>query len=84
MPAITQFLHILHSKYKPKTSLTVKKKFGFNLVFAIIAFSIGLALLRDFDFASFTFKQPVLNSLYLVTFLFLLFFTFRKDNGKNA
>lgn len=62
----------------------MKKKFGFNLAFAIIAFPIGIALFRDIDFASFSFKQPVLNSLYLVTFLFLLFFTFKKDNSKNA
>jgi len=62
----------------------MKNKIGFNLGFAIIALPIGIALFRDFDFASFTFKRPVLNTLYLVTFLFLIYFMLKKDSSKDA
>ncbi|TWI80645.1 hypothetical protein IQ13_3324 [Lacibacter cauensis] len=62
----------------------MKNKIGFNVGFAIIALPIGIALLRDFDFAGFTFKRPALNTLYLVTFLFLIYFTLKKDSSKDA
>ncbi len=56
----------------------MKNKIGFNLVFAIIAFPIGLALYRDFDFTNFTFKKPPLDILYLITFIVSIFFMLKK------
>lgn len=61
----------------------MKNKIGFNLVFAIIAFPIGLALFRDIDFETFTFKKKVLDSLYLVTFIVLLVLTFKKATKQS-
>lgn len=61
----------------------MKDKIGFNLIFAIIAFPIGLALLRDTDFESLTFRKPALDILYLVVFITLLFLMFRKKKEKS-
>lgn len=57
----------------------MKNKIGFNLVFALIAFPIGLALLREFDFQTFTFKKTALGILYLITFIACVFFMLRKN-----
>ena len=61
----------------------MKDKIGFNLIFAIIAFPIGLALLRDTDFESLTFRKPALDILYLLVFITLLFLMFRKKKEKS-
>ena len=45
----------------------MKNKIGFNFGFALIAFPLGLALLREFDFQTFTFKKTALGILYLIT-----------------
>ena len=47
----------------------MKNKIGFNLIFAFIAFPIGLALINNFDFETFTFKNTALGFLYLITFI---------------
>ena len=47
----------------------MKNKIGFNFVFALLAFPIGLALFREFDFESFTFRKPALGFIYLITFI---------------
>lgn len=56
----------------------MKNKIGFNLLFALIAFPIGLALLREFNFDTFTFKKTGLGLLYLVTFVVCIFFMLKK------
>lgn len=61
----------------------MKNKIGFNVVFALLAFPIGLALSREFDFQTFTFKKTALGILYLVTFVACIVLTFRKRE-KNA
>jgi lipopolysaccharide export LptBFGC system permease protein LptF len=50
----------------------MKNKIGFNLTFAMLAFPIALALFREFDFATFTFKKKVLGFLYLITLIFCI------------
>ncbi|WP_028298249.1 hypothetical protein [Olivibacter sitiensis] len=57
----------------------MKHKIGFNLFPALLAFSIGLALLREFDFQSFTFRKTALGILYLIVFIFLIYLTFKKN-----
>ncbi len=57
----------------------MKDKIGFNLAFAIIAFTLGLALLREFDFQNFVFKKKVLGFLYLATFIISVYLTFKKE-----
>jgi hypothetical protein len=56
----------------------MKNKIGFNLGFALLAFPLGIALLREFDFQTFTFKKTALGILYLITFIFCIFFMLKK------
>jgi hypothetical protein len=56
----------------------MKNKIGFNFIFALLAFPIGLALLREFDFNTFTFRKTVLGFLYLTTFIFCIYFMLKK------
>lgn len=61
----------------------MKNKIGFNIGFALLAFPVGLALFREFDFESFTFKKTALGIIYLVTFIAMLFFTFKKKTKQT-
>jgi hypothetical protein len=61
----------------------MKNKLGFNLVFALIAFPIGIALFREFDLQSFTFKKTALGMLYLVTFIVLIYLTLKKSKKSS-
>lgn len=56
----------------------MKNKIGFNFGFALLAFPIGLALLREFNFETFTFKKTALGILYLILFIFCIFFMLKK------
>jgi len=57
----------------------MKNKIGFNFVFALLAFPIGLALLREFDFDNFTFRKPALGFLYLITFIATIVLMLKKN-----
>ena len=61
----------------------MKDKIGFNIGFAIIAFPIGLALLREFDFNNFVFRNKALGFIYLPTFIFSLYMTFKKKKKET-
>ena len=61
----------------------MKNRFGFNIIFALIAFPIGLALLREFDFQTFTFKKTALGILYLIVFIASVYLTFKKKTKHN-
>lgn len=61
----------------------MKNKIGFNIVFALLAFPIGLALFREFDFQSFTFKKTALGILYLITFIACIFLMLKKNNKRS-
>ena len=61
----------------------MKDKIGFNLVFAILAFPIGLALFKDINFETFTFKKPALDTLYLITFCGMIFLMLKKKEKKT-
>jgi hypothetical protein len=61
----------------------MKNKIGFNLVFALLAFPIGLALLREFNFEDFTFRKPALGFLYLITFLVCIKLIFKKNEKQS-
>jgi len=56
----------------------MKDKIGFNWAFAFLAFPIGLALFREFDFQSFTFKKTALGILYLITFIMVILLMLKK------
>jgi hypothetical protein len=57
----------------------MKNKIGFNLIFALLAFPIGLALYREFDFQQGRFEKPALGFLYLVTFAIALYLMLKKN-----
>ncbi len=61
----------------------MKNKIGFNIGFALLAFPIGLALLREFDFHAFTFKKPALGFLYLITFVVCIFLMLKKKKQES-
>ena len=56
----------------------MKNKIGFNIIFAIIAFPIALALSKDISFNPLTFKKPALDILYLIVFMVLMILIFKK------
>ena len=58
----------------------MKNKFGFNLIFAIIAFPIAMALVKDTNFENLTFRKPALDILYLITFIALMFLMLKKQS----
>lgn len=57
----------------------MKKPFTFNIAFALLAFPIGLALFKEFNFQTFIFKKTALGLLYLITFLVLVYLIFKKQ-----
>jgi hypothetical protein len=61
----------------------MKNKIGFNIIFAIMAFPLGIALLREFDFQTFTFKKTFLGILYLLTFIACIFLMLKKKKNKR-
>lgn len=61
----------------------MKNKIGFNLIFALISFPIGLALFKEFDFETYSFKNLGLGVIYLITFIGTVFMTFKKKESRN-
>ena len=61
----------------------MKDKIGFNIGFAFIAFTLGLALLREFDFQNFVFRKQALGFLYLIVFIISTFLTFEKKKKET-
>lgn len=61
----------------------MKDKIGFNFFFAMISFTLGLALLREFDFHTFTFRKTALGILYLLVFIVSTYVTFKKKTKKT-
>jgi len=61
----------------------MKNKIGFNIIFVIIAFPIGLALSKDTDLNNFTFRKPALDTLYLIVFIVLIILTFKKKKKET-
>jgi len=62
----------------------MKNRIGFNLVFAMMAFVLGLGLLREFDFENFVFRKKVLGFLYLIVFIISVFLTFKKKKETDG
>ncbi|MGV8993510.1 MAG: hypothetical protein ACOH1O_05360 [Flavobacterium sp.] len=61
----------------------MKNKIGFNLIFALIAFPIGLAMIKNFDFETFKFKKTALGFLYLITFIVAIFLMLKKRKKRT-
>ena len=61
----------------------MKNKIGFNLLPALLAFPLGLVLIKEFDFQSFTFRKTALGILYLIVFVFFVYLTFKKSKKQT-
>jgi len=61
----------------------MKNKIGFNVFFAMMAFILGLSLLREFDFQNFVFRKQALGFLYLIVFIISIFLTFKKKKKET-
>jgi len=46
----------------------------------LLAFPIGLALFREFDFQNLSFRKPAMGMPYLITFIVLIFFMLKKKS----
>ena len=51
----------------------MKNNEGLNLFFALIAFTLGLTLVKHIDFKNFTLKDPVLDILYIIVFVISIY-----------
>lgn len=61
----------------------MKNKIGFNLFFALISFPVGMALFREIDFKTYSFANPALGVIYLITFIGTIYLTFKKKQTKS-
>ena len=52
----------------------MENKNGINLFFALIAFTLGLTLVKHIDFKNLTLKEPVLDILYIIVFVISIYF----------
>lgn len=57
-----------------------KKSINFGLV--IVAFILGTTVLKHFDFKTYSFKMPVLDFVFLITFIGSIYFLI-KDYTKQ-
>lgn len=56
---------------------------GMNWIFALIAFTLGLTLIKHIDFKTLTLKEPLLDILYIVVFIISIYFMI-KDLKKKT
>ncbi len=61
----------------------MKNKLGFNIGFAMIAFTLAMALLREFDFQNLVFRKQILGFLYLIVFIVSVILTFKKGKKET-
>ena len=63
----------------------MENKKGINLFFAMIAFVLGLTLVRHFDTETMRFKDPVMDILYFIVLIISIFFIIKdyREKPKN-
>ena len=52
-------------------------KKGLNFWMIVIAFILGIAIFKHFDFETFSFDKPALDTVYFVAFIGALYFIFK-------
>ena len=52
-------------------------KKGLNFGMMIIAFILGMAIFRHFNFGTFSFKKPALDTVYIVAFIGAIYLIFK-------
>ncbi len=56
----------------------MERKKGMNWFFVLIAFTLGLSLIKHIDFKSLTLKEPALDLLYIILFIISIYVIFKK------
>lgn len=51
----------------------MEKKKNINFILLIIAFILGATLFKHFDFQTVRFEKPVLDTVFLITFIVTLY-----------
>jgi NhaP-type Na+/H+ and K+/H+ antiporter len=51
----------------------MESKKGLNWFFILIAFTLGLTLIKHINFKNFTLKEPALDILYIIVFLISIY-----------
>lgn len=57
---------------------------GYSFPMIIIAFIIGSAIYRQFDFEKMQFEKPVLVAVYFFSFILTLYFIFKQDRKNDS
>lgn len=52
----------------------MNKKSGVSFFLVVIALIVGRRLFQHFDFETFTFEKPLLDIIYLITFIVMVVF----------
>ncbi len=60
-----------------------QKKNNFNVFFAIMAIILGSKLYKHTDFQNLRFEKPLIDSIYLITFIGCLFFVVKGLLNRN-
>lgn len=61
----------------------MSSKKGQLFPFALIAFPLGLGIIREFDFKSVRFEKPALVIVYAIAFLMCVYFSIRSIKEKK-
>lgn len=59
------------------------EKKGTNFTLLVVAFILGITLFRHFDFKTVSFKMPVLDTIFLITFVASIYMIV-KDKKKQS
>jgi membrane protein DedA with SNARE-associated domain len=57
-------------------------KNGINFMWLIIAFILGTTLFKHFNFETFRFKMPVLDIIFLITFIATIYFIIKEYKNR--
>lgn len=60
-----------------------QKKNNFNVFFAIMAIILGVKLYKHINFKNFTFEKPLIDTIYLITFIGSVFFVIKGLLDRN-
>lgn len=60
-----------------------QKKNNFNVFFAIMAIILGSKLYKHTDFQNLRFEKPLIDSIYLITFIGCVFFVVKGFLNRN-
>ena len=60
----------------------MENKKGVNVVFVLMAFVLGTTVFKHFDFKTSSFKMPVLDTIFLLTFILAIYLIIKEYKGR--